>query len=340
MKKSEQSIEIQVNSVILRERMARDMSIPLVDLSLPEDEIALSMKRACETFGFFYLSNHGVPKEIVDDLFHGMHQFFGLNAELKRTVLQNEHNRGYTPLGEETLDPAKQKSGDTKEGYYIGRHVPLDHPDPRERGPLRAPDVWPDEQLLGIPGWKTKMQSYYDQMIHLSHRLMRPFAQALGLPSDFFESKFDRPTALMRPLHYAACRSQPEDGIFAAGAHSDYGVLTILCTDQIPGLQILTNEGQWVPVEPIEGFFVVNVGDLCEIWTNGQFRSTVHRVVTSGESDRYSCAFFWEPNFDCLITPLEQCITRERPVAYSPIVYGDYILSKYKATHAGYGNQS
>jgi len=312
-------------------------SLPVVDLSLDdEEEIARAIKQACETSGFFYLSNHGVTEDIRTDLFKGMQQFFSLNEDLKKSVLQNENNRGWTPMGEETLDPKVQKRGDTKEGYYIGRNVTADNPDPREKGPLRAENVWPDEELLGIIGWKSKMQSYYDEMTLLCKRLMKPFALALGLPICFFDDKFDRPTALMRPLHYSNCKSVPEEGVFAAGAHSDYGVLTVLITDQNPGLEILTKHGVWMPVPPINGYFIVNVGDLCEMWTNGTFRSTVHRVVTSGLADRYSCAFFWEPNFECVVSPLPECVSPENPAKYSPIMYGDYVLSKYKATHAGF----
>ena len=141
------------------------------------------------------------------------------------------------------------------------------------------------------------MTSYFDAMSCLARRLMPVFATALGLPPDFFDDKFDRPTALLRPLKYAAAASNPQQGVMAAGAHSDYGVLTILAVDDAPGLQIQTDaaKDEWRDVPPVPGAFVCNVGDLCERWTNGVFKSTVHRVVTKGGagSERYSCAFFW-----------------------------------------------
>jgi len=312
------------------------MSVPLVDLSRCEDEVAKAIRAACVRHGFFYISKHGVQEETIKAMFASSRAFFALPVEVKSTAKQNEHNRGWTPMYEETLDPAKQRSGDTKEGYYVGRDVALNHPDPRERGPLRAPNLFPAEDIL--PHFRSSMELYHAEMTQLARRLMRPFALGLGLPGDFFAEHFERPTALLRPLHYAAFKSQPEQGLFAAGAHSDYGVLTILATDETPGLEIQLEDGSFAPVPPMDGTFIVNVGDLCEIWTNGLFKSTVHRVVTSGESERYSAAFFWEPNFECLVSPLSQCVTEDRPRRYEPVVYGDYILSKYAATHAGYSS--
>lgn len=141
-----------------------------------------------------------------------------------------------SPAGEETLDPARQKAGDTKEGFYIGREV--------EEGcaeyglPLRGPNNWPDEKALGLVAFREPMEAYFSHVCSLARRLLPAFEVALGLEADFFADKFTRPTALLRPLRYAAAASKPEEGIMAAGAHSDYGVLTILATDATPGLQV------------------------------------------------------------------------------------------------------
>lgn len=133
-------------------------------------------------------------------------------------------------------DPARQKTGDTKEGYYIGREV---EPGSAEHGlPLRGPNNWPDEAALGLTSFRGPVQSYYDHMCDLARRLMPSFEAALGLEKNFFSDKFSHPTALLRPLKYAAAASDPRAGKFAAGAHSDYGVLTILATDGTPGLQV------------------------------------------------------------------------------------------------------
>jgi isopenicillin N synthase-like dioxygenase len=172
---------------------------------------------------------------------------------------------------------------------------------------------------------------------------MPSFAEALGLHKDFFEDKFKFPTATLRPLRYSEHKSAPEKGVLGAGAHSDYGVLTVLWTDGRNGLEIRKND-VWCPVKPLpdeKNAFICNVGDLCERWTNGVFKSTVHRVVTTADlagrgNKRHSCAFFWEPDFDTFVEPLPACVAENPPRRYEPTTYGEYILAKYRATHADF----
>ncbi|XRA96940.1 2-oxoglutarate-Fe(II) type oxidoreductase [Pycnococcus provasolii] len=308
------------------------VSLPVVDLALQPSVVATAIRHACESRGFFYVTNHDVPREAVDAMFHAAREFFSLPVHLKQTVLQDHNNRGWTPMGEETLDPSSSKRGDSKEGYYIGREAEED-----EIGlPLRGANNWPDEEKLGLVNWRRVMEAYHDEMSSLARRLMPVFAEALGLEKNFFDEHFRRPTALLRPLHYAASESSPGEGVFAAGAHSDYGVLTILAVDaEAPGLEIQEANGSWTPVAGgTSGGFCVNIGDLCERWTNGRFRSTVHRVVTKQcQGERWSAAFFWEPEFDVVVTPIVR--EGEKP-HYEPCKYGDYILGKYAATHEGF----
>lgn len=310
--------------------------LPIVDLSRSAEEVASTIRDACVKHGFFYVTSHGVPDEVVDGMFAASKEFFDLPEASKRTVLQDANSRGWTPMGEETLDPARQRSGDTKEGYYIGREVAKGSAEADL--PLRGPNNWPDEDALGLTAFRAPMQAYYDAACDLARRLLPSFEAALGLEKDFFADKFSRPTALLRPLRYAAAASDPEGGVMAAGAHSDYGVLTLLAVDGTPGLQIQTDAAndEWMAVRHVPGAFVCNVGDLCERWTNGVFKSTVHRVVTGGERERLSCAFFWEPNFDTAVAPLPQCVTASRPAKYPPTTCGEYLLGRYAATHSAF----
>ena len=125
-------------------------------------------------------------------------------------------------------------------------------------------------------------------------------------------------------------------GVLAAGAHSDYGVLTALWTDGTPGLQILDpDDGTWRDPAHVPGALVCNVGDLCERWTNGVFKSTVHRVVTAGTSERFSAAFFWEPNFDAVVKAVPRCVTDDNPAKFPPVVYGEYISRQVQANARG-----
>ncbi|GAQ89396.1 2-oxoacid-dependent dioxygenase [Klebsormidium nitens] len=313
--------------------------VPVISLSGGQDQsrIAAAIKEACVKSGFFYVADHGVDEGLVQATFEQCRLFFSLPEAEKMKYLQDSNNRGYTPFEEETLDVTRQKKGDTKEGYYIGREVPLDHPDAST--PLCGPNVWPDPDVL--PLWRPTMERYMAAMTALALRLTRLIGLALGLPDGFFDrpGMFDKPSVFLRPLHYNAEPSAPEDGIFGAGAHSDYGMLTLLKTDDVPGLQICLEKDakvqQWIDVPPVPGAFIVNLGDMLERWSNDRFRSTLHRVIGRGQ-ERYSIPFFFEPNFDCLVECLPQCYSDDDPPKYAPIKAGHYLLDKYGMTHAGY----
>jgi isopenicillin N synthase-like dioxygenase len=236
---------------------------------------------------------------------------FALPLEEKRKMLQDENNRGWTPYGEETLDPDNQTKGDTKEGFYFGRDIPAD--DPEAALPLHGPNVWPREDL--VPGFRAAAEEYMAKLTDLGRRLVKLVAESLGLPPAHFDAAFTRPMTFLRPLRYdAAEASAPDAGVFGAGAHTDYGMLTLLATDGQPGLQIFLpqagdggdgsggdsggDKGVWADVPPVSGpetgMFVVNLGDMLERWTNGRYRSTLHRVVSGGGSERFSIPFFFE----------------------------------------------
>jgi len=187
------------------------------------------------------------------------------------------------------------------------------------------------------------MELYLERMSALGFRLVGLLALSLGLDDTFFDEAFTDPTATIRLLHYASVTSQPDAGVFACGAHSDYGMLTLLLTDG-PGLQILAKDtGEWVDVPHVPNAFVVNLGDMLERWTNGLYRSTPHRVLTTasasgeeGKNDRYSIPFFYEPNFDAVVKCLDVCCSDTNPPKYEPTTSGQHLLGKYKETHADF----
>ncbi|KXZ46072.1 hypothetical protein GPECTOR_47g347 [Gonium pectorale] len=327
-------------------------AVPVIDLGQTEDAAAAEVRAACTSSGFFYVRNHGVPAPLVEEAFAQQRALFGLPLEAKMAMLQDANNRGYTPFREETLDPARQAHGDTKEGFYFGREVPLDSPEASK--PLHGPNQWPDPQLL--PDYRRVTQQYFDAMTALGMRLLRLLALSLELPPDYFAPMFDAPMLALRPLHYSGEVSDPGAGVFGAGAHSDYGMLTILATDEVPGLQIWLPDGgpeaaadagaargeegvggRWWDVPPQPGAFVINLGDMLERWTNGRYRSTLHRVINTTGRERYSVAFFFEPNFDCPVEVLPCCTGGVHgPPRYPPTTAGRHLLDKYAATHAGY----
>ena len=192
------------------------------------------------------------------------------------------------------------------------------------------------------------MEAYQAGLHALALRLVRLLALALDLPASHFEAPgfFDRPMMFLRLLQYAPELSQPEEGVFGAGAHSDYGMLTLLATDENDGLQIQprafplsasASDAGWMDVPARPGSLIVNLGDMLERWSNGRFLSTRHRVVSKTGRERFSIPFFFEPNFDCQVECLPTCTSPANPPRYAATTAGEYLLGRYAATHEAYG---
>jgi len=316
--------------------------IPTIHLN-GSDKIheAKKLRSACTNVGFFYLESHGLSKDRVDEVFAASKEFFKLPLVEKQRISDHELTRGYTAMEEQTLDPSNQTKGDTKEGFYIRQDIPRDHLlyNPAK---LSGPNVWPGEcgpcSLSDHRRWKKTMKEYFASCCEIGFRLQRLIALSLDLDENFFDLHFvDNPVATLRLLHYSIEESKPELGVYACGAHSDFGMLTILLTDKNPGLQIRTLEHEWIPVPPREGAFIVNLGDLLERWTNGLYLSTVHRVISEGSSERYSVPFFYTPNFDTVVEVLECCIDEgDNLPKHPPITSGKHLLEKLSQTHADF----
>ncbi|TMW61716.1 hypothetical protein Poli38472_010779 [Pythium oligandrum] len=240
--------------------------------------------------------------------------------------------RGYTDMNEETLDRDRQTKGDTKEGYYICRHI---EPDSEEmQYPLHGPNVFPDP--IKYPTLRPVMELYHSEMTKLASQVAQLFSEAAGAPGVFDRpGMFDKPMAALRLLHYDAVPSDVSKGVFGAGAHTDYGLITLLSTDENPGLQIWY-ENEWIDVPPRQDAFIVNIGDMGERWTNGIFQSTKHRVVNLEGKERYSVPFFYEPNFPCKVECFPSCVTPDRPAKYAPTTGGEHLLERYRATHGAF----
>lgn len=174
------------------------MQLPVVDLSAPAAKAAAVCHQACLSHGFFYVVNHGVPETLINQHSEMQKTFFSLPLELKMTIVQNENNRGYTPVAEETLDPAHSTAGDSKEGLYFGREVPAGSSEASL--PLHGPNQWPADDL--VPGYRGVVETYMAAMTDLGFRLLPVLALSLGLPQDYFNKFFERPMLALRPLHY------------------------------------------------------------------------------------------------------------------------------------------
>jgi isopenicillin N synthase-like dioxygenase len=156
-----------------------------------------------------FLLNHGISNHLIQSTFEQIRAFFALPLHVKLQIKQDENNRGYSPLYEQNLNPAEQKyRGDTCEGMYFGREIALD--DPEASLPLHGPNQWPQPELL--PEFRQTIEAYYAANRKLGMRVIRLIALALDLPSDYFDAYFEKPTMLLRPLHYVSKPSDPEQG--------------------------------------------------------------------------------------------------------------------------------
>lgn len=310
-------------------------SLARIDLSSPDLQKSASLVRqASLDCGFFYVINHGISEEFLETVFRQSRIFFELPKEEKMKLLRNERHRGYTPFRDETLDPDKQTEGDSKEGFYIGIEVAED--DPQASKEFYGPNIWPSTDLL--PEWREIMEKYHQEALEVGRKVAKLIALALDLDVDFFNKRgmLDEPIAILRLLHYEGKSSNPELGIYGAGAHSDYGLITLLATDGVSGLQICKNKDacpqKWEDVPPLKGGFIVNLGDMLERWSNGIFKSTLHRVVISSQ-ERYSIAYFLEPSHDCIVKCLPTCYSETNPPKYPPVKCEVYLSKRYKDTH-------
>ncbi|XP_038905770.1 2-oxoglutarate-Fe(II) type oxidoreductase-like isoform X2 [Benincasa hispida] len=249
--------------------MESALQLPIIDLSSQDrSSTALSIRQACLDYGFFYLVNHGVEDALLQRVFEESKKFFSLPIEEKMKLARKEH-RGYTALYAEKLDPtASTNIGDAKESYYIG---PL-------AGNATENDLnqWPSRERL--PSWRATMETFYRQALLAGRQVISLIALALNLDENFFEKigALDNPSAYLRLLHYPGDLRSLDEEILGASAHSDYGMITLLVTNGIPGLQVCKEKSNrpqvWEDVAPIDKAFIVNVGDLMERWTNCLFR--------------------------------------------------------------------
>lgn len=329
-------------------------TIPVIDvapfLAGDPDGIAAvgaEIAHACEEIGFFQITGHGVPEAFIQRVYGVSRAFFDLTEEQKAVAAQPapDQVRGWSAVGKEGLSYSLENDapGDLKEKMDMGP-PDVDRSDPYftgpEAGPHFAPNVWPDDLAEMRPLW----EEYFAAMSEVSRQLMRMFAVGLHLDIDFFEDKIDRHISMFRALNYPDQPEEPLPGQLRAGAHSDYGSLTIVRPEDRPGgLQVMTKSGEWFDVPTIPGALVVNIGDLMSEWTNDRWVSTLHRVVNpprerAHDSRRLSLVFFHQPNYDAMIECLPTCLVEGATPRHAPMTSGDNLYSKFvKQTTFGQG---
>ena len=315
--------------------------VPVIDLARPQDEVVHAIADACTKVGFLTIVGHGVDPAVEDAAWTSARAFFDLPLDEKLAVAMPEagYPYGYTPISGETLAASLGEVAppDLKQSLAIGPVDPAPRK-PRDDGEAwaRLPNRWP----IRPAGLRAAWEDYYRSMSALATRLMQLFALGLDLPDDHFLPLIDAHVSAMRFLDYPAPDAPALPGQLRAGAHTDYGTLTILRQEQRPGgLEVLGPDGAWMPVPAVPGGYVVNLGDTMARWTNDRWRSTLHRVVNPsadahGDTRRQSVAFFHNANWDAMIKCLPTCVGPGESPKYSPVAAGPHLMDKYRRTVA------
>ena len=304
--------------------------VPTLDLRrLADDRAALvsELGRAYRRFGFCCFSHHGIDPERIGAAYREVQRFFALPEAAKQRCAAPGSNRGYVGFKVETARTSDIP--DLKEFFHVGR----EGADPDD--PVLCRNLWPDE----VPGLRAHALALYASMQQAGALVLSAMAEDLGLQQDFFAALTDHGNSILRALHYP--RVRPEDlPAVRAEAHEDISLITLLVGATEPGLQVLTRDGVWLPIETDPGNLVVNVGDMLQRLTNRLYPSTTHRVVNpagaAAACSRYSMPFFLAFNMETVIRSLPQCVARVGVDHYpEPITAHDYLLQRLREIRLG-----
>jgi isopenicillin N synthase-like dioxygenase len=302
------------------------VAVPVIDISAEPSQVAGEVARACREIGFLTVVGHDVAGEVVDATAEAARTFFDLPADEKRALTHGEQTLGlpvYRPLRSESLAAS------------LGQQTPGDLKESLDWGPAVPGFGWPERP----PGLRRHFEAYFEELSALGERIRRLFALALDLPQDWFEPFFRDHSSSLRVINYPRPEGRIEPGQLRAGAHTDYGCMTILRTEDAPGgLQVQTRAGEWVDVHAVPGAFVVNLGDMMARWTNDRWTATLHRVAVppadrAARSRRQTIVFFHDPRADAVIECIPSCAGPEHPPRYEAITALDHVNAKAAMTH-------
>lgn len=314
----------RTHGIRLANKQTAFSEIPMVDIvglvnGSDAQGVAQKLRKVCEEVGFFYVKNHGVSKDLVQAMYQASQEFFGLPWETKQrmnVVNSGLTLRGYIPPYGEDAGPGKAR--DIKEAFDYGVHSD-------DVLPFFGPNLMPAE----LPEFKETCETYHEAMVSLARKLVSAIALSLDLPADYFAEMQRNPITIQRLLHHPAQHGQVFENELGTGAHTGFGFLTILSQDNVGGLQVCNSEGSWVSAPPIEGTFIVGIGDLVQTMTNGRYSSTMHRVINTSGAPRYSIPFFFDLDFHAVVEPLPTCLDEEPEVNSDLFTCGQYKYGRY-----------
>jgi len=313
-----------------------DVSIPVIDASALVTDDAASRKKlvrefgeAYRTVGFGYIVDHGVDEGLISELFAASRRFHALPMAEKMAIELNAANRGFLPVNS-SMDVnttlAEVMAPNQSESFIAMCEHSADSPEVIAGDYLAGPNQWPD-----LAGFADLVMEYHEAMCHLGRQMMGIAAEALGADPGPIVDQFASPIAAVRLLRYSPQPTDAPPGMFGSAPHCDFGCLTFLAQDDTGGLAVGTQSGEWIDVPPLDGAFVVNVGDLLRRWSNGELLSTPHRVINTSGRPRYSCPFFFDPHDSTIIGPLVSCVGPDRPAMFEPLRVGDHLRSELEA---------
>ena len=308
--------------------------IPVIDLQ--GENVPWEIHKACRETGFFYVANHRVPQPMIDAQFECARRFFALPLEKKLAIhMKNSASTaGYEPIGGQILDSQDAASAkappDLKESFYCAMELPDDHPWAKKRIRGFGHNQWPE----GLPGWRDQMLAYHAAMRSLGDRVLAMVASSLDLPEDHFVPFYDMPGTTLRLLRYPPHPRAALANQLGAGAHTDWGGITLLAQDALGGLEVRNVDDQWIQATPVPGTFVVNLGDLMQRWTNGLYRSNMHRVKNNSSTrERYSIPFFYSPRPDSRIECLPTCTDAGNPPRFAPCTAAEHTYEMFTRSY-------
>ncbi len=302
--------------------------IPTLDIrryDTDRDAFVAELGAAYREWGFAGIRGHGISQQLIDDAYDAFVRFFALPEDVKTQyhIPGSGGARGYTPFGVETAKGAKHF--DLKEFWHVGREIR-----DAKYADVMAPNVWPSE----VADFRERALALYDALDALGSRVLCALALHIGLPEHFFADKTNNGNSILRPIHYPPITTDDIPNV-RAGAHEDINFITLLVGASAAGLEVKSQQGEWVPFTSDADTIVVNIGDMLQRLTNHVYPSTTHRVVNppgeAARKPRYSTPFFLHPNPDFLIDVLPSCISPDNPSRYpQPITAHGYLEERLR----------
>ena len=302
-------------------------TIPTIDLSDytagspgDKDRLVATLGDGLREFGFLNVEGHRIDPTLIRSAYGLWRRFFELEAEKKGRYSGVEGGaRGFTPFG---IEHAKGRTtADLKEFWHVGQEDPPEGVD----ATLYPPNVWPEDEVPGITEPTVRL---YESLESVAETLLVALAEYFDLPRSTFAGMMAHGQSILRIIHYPAVQGEAEPGAVRAAEHEDINLITLLCEATEPGLEILTREGDWLPVVAAEGQIVVDAGDMLSRCTNEVVPATTHRVINPGDAenrDRYSMPFFVHPRPEVDLTIMDRFVSADRPPRYPPITAGQFL---------------